>query len=156
MKKLLTFVIILIFANLNSQNVFEDNIIGTWKIKQKLNNDTSIIFGEYLRFLNNEILFLKMEGDKEIIETVIKIEFVDELDNLNKRFSGQLVKFPNGEIWELQFRDINNETRLIWKQKKTREGGYLFQIDDRGIIIDSEKRKKAFEGEINTYYVKLK
>jgi hypothetical protein len=28
-------------------------------------------------------------------------------------------------------------------------------IDDRGIIKDKEKRKKALEGEIHTYYIKI-
>ncbi len=156
MKKILTLFTLVIITNLNSQNVFEKEITGVWKIEQKLNNDTFITFSEYLRFINNEIQFFKIESGKEIIQSVLKIEFIDYLDNHFVTFDGQLVRFSNGEIWDIGFRNINNETRLIWNQKKIREGEYLSQYDHRGIIKNSENRKKAYEGEISTYYVKLK
>ena len=65
------------------------------------------------------------------------------------------LKIGNNETWILNFREINNERRLIFEKRMDKNGQVWGMIDDRGIIKDKEKRKKASEGEIHTYYIKI-
>ncbi|ESU25226.1 hypothetical protein FLJC2902T_31670 [Flavobacterium limnosediminis JC2902] len=158
MKKKLTLLVLIIVTNVYCQNDFQKEINGTWKVKKMImNNNTSIDFGEYLKFINNEIHFFKMESGKEIEESIKKIVFINyPIKNVSPEHrGGQLIKFENEEIWELWLRDINNEKRLIWQLRITKDGEYVIKTDDRGIIKDPEARKKALEDEINTYYIKL-
>jgi hypothetical protein len=159
MKNLMfTLVMLVIVSNLHSQNVFKEDIIGVWKLKQKNDSDTFLNFGEYLRFINNEIHFFDIEDGEETNATVIKFKFMDKIDFLSKglyTIYGQLIKFPNGEVWELKFENVNDETRLFWIPRQNSNGEFIMILDERGIIKDPERRKKAYEREIHTYYIKL-
>jgi hypothetical protein len=145
MKNLMfTLVMLVIVSNLHSQNVFKEDIIGVWKLKQKNDSDTFLNFGEYLRFINNEIHFFDIEDGK-----------IDFLSKGLYTIYGQLIKFPNGEVWELKFENVNDETRLFWIPRQNSNGEFIMILDERGIIKDPERRKKAYEREIHTYYIKL-
>lgn len=66
------------------------------------------------------------------------------------------IKFENGEVWTLWFRDANNEIRLIWENNINKNGDFLIHTDDRGVIKNKELRKIELEKEIFTYYIKIK
>ena len=151
MRKYLLLILIFNIINVYSQNSFESNLSGLWKLKLFLkSNDTEINFTDYIIFKNNEMHFLKKQSKSKKLLFVKKIE-------LEKDEEGEIqVTFENKEIWQLSFRNINNETRLIWKQTVAKNGDHLGQIDDRWALIDKAERKKALDSEINTYYVKVK
>jgi hypothetical protein len=148
MKKYLLLILFFNVVNIYSQNDFQNNLEGVWKLKSIENDNTAIKFTEYLKIVNNEIYFFKIESGKEKLLEIKKFE----IKNLNRN----QIKFENGEIWSLWFRDANNETRLIWENNINKNGEFLIHTDDRGIIKNSELRKIALEKEIFTYYIKIK
>lgn len=158
MKKHLSLFILIIGSNVFSQNVFQKELNGIWKIQKVENfNNTEINFGEFLKFIDNEIYFFKIESGKKKEESIKKFVFIYDFGNQHyNNDCCQLIKFKNGEVWELNFRLINGETRLIWRLRMDKDGGFLIQTDDRGIIKNPELRKKALESEVNTYYIKMK
>ena len=139
------------FVNTYSQNTFKSNFDGVWKLKLLLKNeDSSINFSEYIKFINNEIHFFKNKPRNKKPLFIMKVEFENNSESETR------VKFENGEVWEFNFRNINNEIRLIWIQTVAKDGYHLVQIDDRYAIKSNEEMEKALEGEINTYYIKIK
>ena len=91
-----------------------------------------------------------MKSGVEELLFIKKVEFEDNTNNETK------IKFENGEVWELDFKMINGETRLIWKITIDNDGNRRIQIDERGYLKNKGDRKKAMEAEINTYYIKIK
>ncbi|PKB15727.1 hypothetical protein [Flavobacterium sp. 5] len=158
MKKHLTLLMLILCINVYSQNVVQKELKGRWKMQKNENfNNTDINFGEFLKFNDNEINFFKIESGKEEEESIKKITFIYDFGNQHYNNDRcQLIKFENGEVWELTLRLINNETRLIWELKMDKNGSFIILADDRGVIKNPELRKKALEGEINTYYIKIK
>ena len=155
MKKISVLIILFSTINIYSQNNFQKNIDGKWKLEKVYDKSTFLNFGEYLKILGNEIHFYNLVNWKETNLTIIKFYYIDYTDGYyHNKDSQQLIKLENGEVWELRLRIINNETRLIFDLKITEEGYYLVSADDRGIIRDPKERKEALEGEINTYYIK--
>ena len=66
MKKYLLFILLVNVVNVYSQYDFQNSLEGIWKLKSIRNDDnTSINFTEYLKFVNNEIYFFKIESGKE-------------------------------------------------------------------------------------------
>lgn len=155
MKIVLTIVLIVFFSNLYSQNNFEDDIKGVWKIKQKINYDTCIDFNDYVRFKSNEIHFFTVESGIEVVKSILKYELIYYFEFHSKFITGQLIKLFNGEVWELNFKEIDDEIRLIWTPKKNKEGEYISVVNHRGIIKDPERRKTAYEKESGAYYIKV-
>lgn len=148
MKKYLLFILLVNIVNVYSQNNFQNSLEGIWKLKSIRNDDnTSINFTEYLKFVSNEIYFFKIESRKEKLLEIKKYEIKNE--NLNQ------IKFENGEVWTLFFRDANNEIRLIWENNINKNGDFLIHTDDRGVIKNKELRKIELEIEIFTYYIKI-
>jgi hypothetical protein len=149
MKKYLLFILLVNVVNVYSQYDFQNSLEGIWKLKSIRNDDnTSINFTEYLKFVNNEIYFFKIESGKEKLLEIKKYEIKNK--NLNQ------IKFENGEVWTLWFRDANNEIRLIWENNINKNGDFLIHTDDRGVIKNKELRKIELEKEIFTYYIKIK
>lgn len=141
-----------------SQDLSYAELNGLWKIKNgKFHQDTSFNPAEYLRINYNKIQFFRTELDKEVETSVRKFYFLDFIENDIKDSynGGQLIKFENGEIWELKLEKKNNEIRLMWEFKKTKDGEYVVTLDERHLIKDPEKRKKALETEIKTYCTKI-
>lgn len=127
-----------------------DKLKGKWKIKKNFERENSILKNvQYINVSNNEIVFI----DDKANETRYNLE-------LNPFFSNVVSEFPSlridDEVWLINFRKINKETRLIWIKKIDKEGSFIATIDDRGIIKDPQKRKIALENEIHTYFVKTK
>ena len=123
---------------------------GKWKLSNNLERDsTNIIFSDLIKFTNKKIIFFNKS--KKIRTEKLKIEpFTYRLS-----YDYPSLKIGNNETWILTFRDINNERRLIFEKRMDKKGQVWVMIDDRGIIKDKEKRKKALEGEIHTYYIKI-
>ena len=123
---------------------------GKWKLSNNLERDsTNIIFSDLIKFTNKKIIFFNKS--KKIRTEKLKIEpFTYRLS-----YDYPSLKIGNNETWILTFRDINNERRLIFEKRMDKKGQVWVMIDDRGIIKDKEKRKKASEGEIHTYYIKI-
>ena len=123
---------------------------GKWKLSNNLERDsTNIIFSDLIKFTNKKIIFFKKS--KKIRTEKLKIEpFTYGLS-----YDYPSLKIGNNETWILNFREINNERRLIFEKRMDKNGQVWGMIDDRGIIKDKEKRKKALEGEIHTYYIKI-
>ena len=123
---------------------------GKWKLSNNLEKDsTNIIFSDLIKFTNKKIIFFNKS--KKIRTEKLKIEpFTYRLS-----YDYPSLKIGNNETWIFKFRDINNERRLIFEKRMDKKGQVWGMIDDRGIIKDKEKRKKALEGEIHTYYIKI-
>ena len=123
---------------------------GKWKLSNNLERDsTNIIFSDLIKFTNKKIIFFNKS--KKIRTEKLKIEpFTYRLS-----YDYPSLKIGNNETWILNFREINNERRLIFEKRMDKNGQVWGMIDDRGIIKDKEKRKKALEGEIHTYYIKI-
>ena len=123
---------------------------GKWKLSNNLEKDsTNIIFSDLIKFTNKKIIFFNKS--KKIRTEKLKIEpFTYRLS-----YDYPSLKIGNNETWILNFREINNERRLIFEKRMDKNGQVWGMIDDRGIIKDKEKRKKALEGEIHTYYIKI-
>ena len=123
---------------------------GKWKLSNNLERDsTNIIFSDLIKFTNKKIIFFNKS--KKIRTEKLKIEpFTYRLS-----YDYPSLKIGNNETWILNFREINNEHRLIFEKRMDKNGQVWGMIDDRGIIKDKEKRKKALEGEIHTYYIKI-
>ena len=123
---------------------------GKWKLSNNLERDsTNIIFSDLIKFTNKKIIFFNKS--KKIRTEKLKIEpFTYRLS-----YDYPSLKIGNNETWILNFREINNERRLIFEKRMDKNGHVWGMIDDRGIIKDKEKRKKALEGEIHTYYIKI-
>ena len=123
---------------------------GKWKLSNNLERDsTNIIFSDLIKFTNKKIIFFNKS--KKIRTEKLKIEpFTYRLS-----YDYPSLKIGNNETWIFKFRDINNERRLIFEKRMDKKGQVWGMIDDRGIIKDKEKRKKALEGEIHTYYIKI-
>ena len=63
MRKHLLLILIFNITSVYSQNSFENNLIGLWKLKLFLkSDDTEINFTDYIIFKNNEIHFLKKKS----------------------------------------------------------------------------------------------
>lgn len=151
MRKYLVLISLVFFVNTYSQDTFKSNFNGIWKLKLLLkNDDSSINFSEYIKFINNEIHFFKNKPRNKKPLFIKKVEFENNSESETR------VKFENGEVWEFDFRNINNEIRLICRQTVAKNGDHLGQIDDRSMLRNADERKKALEGEINTYYIKVK
>lgn len=123
---------------------------GKWKLSNNLERDsTNIIFSDLIKFTNKKIIFFNKS--KKIRTEKLKIQpFTYRLS-----YDYPSLKIGNNETWILNFREINNERRLIFEKRMDKNGQVWGMIDDRGIIKDKEKRKKALEGEIHTYYIKI-
>lgn len=143
------------FVENKNDSLIQKSIInklkGTWKLAQ--NNDsgsTNIIFSDYIVFTDKRIKFYnqkkKLKSSKLIFEPIKNNFFEDTMG----------LKFGENEIWTLDFREINNELRLVWNRKIDKDGNLRIRTDDRQIIKDPIKRQKALEGEIHTYYIKIK
>jgi hypothetical protein len=148
MKKYLLFILLVNVVNVYSQYDFQNSLEGIWKLKSIRNDDnTSINFTEYLKFVNNEIYFFKIESGKEKLLEIKKYEIKN--NNLNQ------IKFENGEVYTLWFRNSNNEIRLIWENKINKNGDFVFHSYG-GVSKNKELRKIELEKEIFTYYIKIK
>ena len=151
MRNYLVLMSLVFFVNTYSQNTFKSNFDGVWKLKLLLkDDDSSINFSEYIKFINNEIYFFKDKSMNKKPLFIKKVEFENNTESETR------VRFENGEVWEFDFRNINNEVRLIWRQTVAKNGDHLEQIDDRWALKNKDEMKKALEGEINTYYIKVK
>jgi hypothetical protein len=147
MKKYLLFILLVNVVNVYSQYDFQNSLEGIWKLKSIRNDDnTSINFTEYLKFVNNEIYFFKIESGKEKLLEIKKYEIKN--NTLNQ------IKFENGEVYTLWFRNSNNEIRLIWQNKINKNGDLLFHSYG-GVSKNKELRKIELEKEIFTYYIKI-
>lgn len=124
---------------------------GTWKLRQNRSQETDIKFTELLKIKNGKAHFIEVKDGKEKAVDVINLEILPYSPSVI--FDFPKIKLKNGEIWSLYFRTINNEKRLIWKQKINNSGALISIIDDRSIIRDAVKRKEALEGEVLTYYI---
>ena len=154
MKKVYLIILLLSFFKvLSQQNDFE-NFNGKWKLSEiySENIKTEIIFSEILLIEANKIIFQNSQKKESVTLSFKLIEHSEKYIN-NQIY--KMIELEKGEIWELQFREINNQKRIIWKCTKDYEGVSWIQADDRGIIRDSKKREKALDGEINTYYTKI-
>ena len=124
---------------------------GKWKLVKNIESDsTNINFTEFIEFKNSKIMFYDNRYKIQTIELIlepIKSNIFDSILGL---------KIGENETWSLSFREINNESRLIWKKRIDKNGHIWGMIDDRGIIRDPIKRKEALEGEIHTYYKAIK
>ncbi len=149
MKKYLILLTLVNVINLYCQNSFKECLNGSWKLSEKHKCNTLLNFSNYIKFTHDEVHFYNSKDEKNEIIYQIK-----NLDSPNNHINSQLIKFENGEVWQLNIRKINNEIRLIWKLDIDAEGIHWIHADDRGIIRDKEKRRLALESEINTYYFK--
>jgi hypothetical protein len=152
-KAFLLFLFLSFFKVFSQQNDFK-NFNGKWKLSEihSYNEKTKIYFSEILVIENNQIYFSKSQNAESVnLNFQLLVHPEKYIDNQLYK----MIKLENGEIWELEFREINNQKRIIWKCIKDSEGDSWIQLDERSIIRDSEKRKKALEGEINTYYTKI-
>ena len=109
---------------------------GKWKLSNNLERDsTNIIFSDLIKFTNKKIIFFNKS--KKIRTEKLKIEpFTYRLS-----YDYPSLKIGNNETWILNFREINNERRLIFEKRMDKNGQVWGMIDDRGIIKDKEKRK---------------
>lgn len=120
---------------------------GRWKLKQLTTEKYNY---EYIEITDDEILFFDKNSNTPI--RIEKIEFAPYDDTEITLPLSQLI-FKNNEIWEFNIRKVKNETRLLTYVARDENGISYFLVDDRGIIKDPKARKKAYEGEINTYYI---
>jgi len=154
MKKIYLLILFLSFFKVFSQQNDFENFNGKWKLSKNYteNIKTQIIFYEILLIESNKIIFQNSQKKESVTLSFKLIEHSYKYIN-NQIY--KMIELENGEIWELQFREINNQKRIIWKCTKDAEGVSWIQVDDRGIIRDPEARKKALDSEINTYYTKI-
>lgn len=154
MKKIYLIILFLSFFKVFSQQNDFENFNGKWKLSEIYteNIKTEIIFSEILLIEDNKIIFQNIQKKQSVTLRFKLIEHSEK--SINKEIY-KMIGLENGEIWEIKFRDINNQKRIIWKCIKDSEGVSWIQADDRGMIRDPEKRKKALDGEINTYYTKI-
>ena len=151
MKKVILLILFLSFLKVFSQQNDFENFNGKWKLSENFteNIKTEIIFSEILLIENNKIIFQNSQNKESVTLSFKLIKHPEKYINCQIY---KMVKLVNGEIWELEFNEKNNQKRIIWKCIKDSEGASLIQLDERSMIRDPEKRKKALEREINTYY----
>ncbi|BCY29279.1 hypothetical protein KK2020170_21470 [Flavobacterium okayamense] len=121
---------------------------GKWKLQQLQNFEYNY---EYIEFKDSLVLFYKIEDAfKPCRIENLKFANYNDLDTLN--FYNSL-EFKNNEIWEFTFEVINGEKRLKVYLLRDENKVYRTLLDERGLFRDEQKRKKALEEEILTYYV---
>ena len=119
---------------------------GKWKLKQLTTEKYNY---EFIEITDEEILFFDKNSNTPI--RIEKIEFAP-YDDTEMSLPLSQLKFKNNEIWDFNIRKVKKETRLITDVVRDENGIGYFLVDDRGIIKDPKARKKAYEGEISTYY----
>ncbi|MCW1147649.1 hypothetical protein [Flavobacterium lacisediminis] len=119
---------------------------GKWKLKQLTTEKHNY---EFIEITDTEILFFDKNSNTPI--RIEKIEFAPYDDTELILPFLQLI-FKNNEIWEFNIRKVKKETRLLTYLARDENGVSYNLVDDRGIIKDPKARKKAYEGEIKTYY----
>lgn len=154
MKKVYLIILCFSFFKVFSQQNDFENFNGKWKLSETYSENikTQIIFSEIILIENNKIIFQNSQKNESISLVFKLIEHSEKYIN-SKTY--KMIELENGEIWELRFREINNQKRIIWKCNKDSEGVYWSQVDDRGSTRDTKARKQALDGEINTYYTKI-
>lgn len=120
---------------------------GRWKLKQLTTEKYNY---EFIEITDTKILFFDKNSNTPI--RIEKIEFAPYDDTELILPFLQLI-FKNNEIWEFNLRKVKKETRLLTYVARDENGVSYNLVDDRGIIKDHKARKKAYEGEIKTYYI---
>ena len=151
MKKVILLILFLSFLKVFSQQNDFENFNGKWKLSKNFteNIKTEIIFSEILLIENNKIIFQNSQNKESV---TLRFKLIKHPEKYINCQIYKMVKLVNGEIWELEFNEKKNQKRIIWKCIKDSEGNSWIQLDERSMIRDPEKRKKALEREINTYY----
>ncbi|MCU7617856.1 hypothetical protein NZ698_11655 [Chryseobacterium sp. PBS4-4] len=132
-----------------------DKLKGKWKLKKKLRNeDTDIIFTSLIVFTDEKIIFIEDTScnEKEVSSQDLLIEAYPQKTDSDF----PTIRFGKNEVWVLSFREINNEKRLILEQRVDKNGDKHFTLDERRMIKNPLKRKKALDDEVHIYYVKIK
>jgi hypothetical protein len=130
-----------------------NKLIGKWKLKKKIKGyETDITFTDLIEFTREKIIFIEeRECNEQVIEShELLIEpFIQKIDS-----DFPTIKFGKNEIWFLTFREMDGEKRLLW-EKRAQGNTTIHMLDERSMIKNPSDQKKAMEGEITTYYVKM-
>ena len=123
---------------------------GKWKLKQLR---TNLFKFEKIVISENKISFYDQFNDLTAsrIESIYHTKYKprDFLVNINS------LRFNNNEIWEFRTEKTNNESRLFPNLITNSVGISWTLSDERAMIVDLNKRKKALSKEIRTYYIKI-
>lgn len=128
-----------------------DKLKGAWILKQRFDYDynSNLKFTDYMKVENNQLYFYNKSN-----EIILEINLND-----NPFIYSEIAGFPSlkidKEIWSISIRELKSEKRLRWRKHIDYNGNLVGKIDERGIIIDKNKRRIALQEEIDTYYEKI-
>jgi hypothetical protein len=124
--------------------------IGKWKLQQLKNFKYNY---DYIEFTDDKVFFYYSDSlnKPSRIEDIVFADY-EKLEFYNSKYS---LEFKNNEIWEFTFEKVKKEKRLkVYISRDNKKVNY-FLLDERGIIREGKKRRKAYKEELLTYYILL-
>ena len=137
-----------------AQKKIINELKGDWKLKELNYDPYPGKFTEHIRITDNEIVFYKLDSNNtEVKLRKEQIRFLS-YDSLKYDFSARRFIFKNSEVWTFWVSKKKRIKKLYPEIYRDSDGNRQHLLDERFIIIDKKRRKKAMEKEIYTFYVK--